>query len=164
MPISPTSYLLQKMSNNEPSPCTAAPALPQSNTSDSPSWEFNRDLWLPPAYCIDPEQRVIYGRDRNPNAPRYVYLLWIRVYRSGEPTPPLRLWRTYSSHRLANHDAHCWLLSQQQRAGAQTPSFCSDPVYREKHEGRCLRFKTPPELREELRVQYYACTTEEILY
>jgi len=139
-------------------------ATPQFGTSNSQATRCECDLWVPPPFCVDPEQRSLYSSERALSAPRYIYLLWVRVHKLGEAKPSGRLLRSYFGHALAAHDAFCWLLSQQQRAGATFQLYSSDLNYENRHQRRCFRFATPPDLSTELGVTFSAWTTQEVLY
>lgn len=72
--------------------------------------------------------------------------------------------RTYLSPELAKHDALCWLIHRQNRAGASMQGYFEDLEYEEEHHWRCCYFSSTKNLSEELDVEFSVWTTEERLY
>ena len=113
--------------------------------------------------CFDPELRGKLALEDH-SRPGYVFHLYISSQEEGEPPSPPRLWRTYTSYALANHDALCWVLQQQLKAGAKDLTYMSDHEYEREYEGRCSRIHTNWNLSKELGKLYCASTTEARLF
>jgi hypothetical protein len=136
----------------------------ETSTSDTHLAERKQALLHYTAVCLNYDARRQLVNDRNPHYPRYVYHLWIGANSEKDPEPVRRLWRTYGCPELAKHDAVCWLIAQQDQAGASTQSYCYDEPYEQKYEGRCFRYCTTEKLFDELRLKFYAWTNEVCLY
>jgi len=115
------------------------------------------------ASCFDPQLRRRLALERH-SKPGFIYHLYISSQDEGDPVPSPRLWRTYVSHALANHDALCWVLQQQTKAGARVLTYSKDEEYERVHEGRCSRICTDWNLCRELGKMYCAFTIEDRLY
>lgn len=113
--------------------------------------------------CIDPQTRRRLARERH-SRPGFVYHLYIASQDVGAPSPTPRLWRTYRSYELANHDALCWIMQQQKKEGAKVWTCYKDWEYDRKYEGRCVRIYTNWELAKSLGKIFTAITTENRLY
>ena len=113
--------------------------------------------------CFDPEYRKQLACARDPAAPRYVYHLWGGCVKQGESTAKPYLLGAYSSSALAEHDALCWLIQQQNNAGASEETYCTDDDHRDLHRGTRCRYWTSHTMVEEIGYLYVAWTTEEYL-
>lgn len=106
-------------------------------------------------YYINPGLRRRLARERNPNAPQFVYHLFVEYENHREhPRGPKSLC-TYTSYELANHDALCWLLNEQTKAGARVRAYSNDLDYERLHEGRCCSLSTDWKLCEELNLIFF---------
>jgi len=112
---------------------------------------------------MDAELRKRLADQRNPNAPQFVYHLYVTIQFEGDPIFPPCLLRTYVSHPLASYDALCWVLEEQWKAGAQFSSCTMDYRYDAESQGRCRRYCTDPRLRSQLGKEFTAWTTEDRL-
>ena len=129
--------------------------------SSSPMQESGPAL---PLCCINPEERKLLVEARPPYRPRFVYHLWVSRQRQGKSTLSTKLWRTYSYHSLALHDAVCLIVQQHAKRGYELDAMVNDAEYAAQHEGRCYRLGTHPKLYDELGVRWWAWTTEERLF
>jgi|SRR5271170_4924192 len=86
--------------------------------------------------CFDPPEKTQLVLERR-SKPGFVYRLYVASQDEGQPAPTPRLLRTYISYTLANHDALCWVLHQQKKAGAKVSTCTKNEEYERKSEGRC---------------------------
>src|SRR5271170_4441370 len=103
--------------------------------------------------CQNPERRLELAAQRDPNAPQFVYHLYVAILAVGEPVDR-RLLRTYWSPGLAKHDALCWVLHEGRKAGARLPYYFADEKYERKMEGRCCRVATADEIVNDLKKRF----------
>src|SRR5271170_6993451 len=117
----------------------------------------------PSCSCFDTRERRQFVLERR-SKPGFVYHLYVASQDEGQAAPTPRLLRTYLSYTLANHDALCWVLHQQKKAGAKVSTCTKNEEYERKSEGRCSCIHTNWNLCAKLGKIFSAYTTEDRLY
>src|SRR5271170_1638208 len=134
---------------------------PEVAPDASPLWT----LPLAPPYsyeCIQWREELLAKRDSN--APRFVYHLYTKCQEEGQPPAHEVLQRTYISYELANHDAACWILDQQDRLKPIVNGVYKDKEYEQLSNGRCCKISSTETNSRDWGRSFNVWTVEQPLY